>query len=91
MPRTIIILEIRRTNSGVRRTEGLSRAHVSTAPLPALKSVLFNRVISAMLLGAGASVIDFQLRELLDGFIRLVSAAAIPHALFDLKRKENGI
>jgi hypothetical protein len=33
MPRTIIILEIRRTNSGVLRTEGLSRAHVSTVSL----------------------------------------------------------
>jgi malonate transporter and related proteins len=83
MPLTIIILEIcrnsRSTDSGIG-----SRALVSRAPLVALKSVLFNPVIAAMLLGGGASVIDFQLPDLLDSFIGLVSAAAIPCALFAL-------
>jgi predicted permease len=83
MPLTIIILEVNRSGDG-KFSAGRSRALFSTASLVALKSVLFNPIIAAMLLGAAASVIDFKLPRLLDGFVELVSLAAIPCALFAL-------
>ncbi len=83
MPLTIIILEISQSQGG-KDADGRPQALLSTAPLVALKSVLFNPVIVALLLGGMASAIDFKLPQLLDSFIELVSAAAIPCALFAL-------